>query len=428
MFDAGGHCYSDSATSTNFREIIMIESIHIKNFRGIQDGKIDKFSKINLLVGPNNSGKSAVLEALYIANANSKLTTLERNGVHYDVLTAGRDLLGFDPLTRVCSRHLKQPVNGTTDGSLVKNWQATGFMLHIPYVAEEVKKCEVASYTVDENQPRDRSFPEFARAIQWLYTVTGFEQAFENDSITLFWESSLTYFQTKEAAWLIKGIIPSSGKTLFYDVSTSTSHLPFEYFRQMLGSIPGWTHKIAKRFERIFQIRKQFNVTFLQLQHDLSQTQGFIAPEEKVALTIDDYGDGARSAFKLLTPLIALAELATEKEPGVFIWEEPELFQNPLTLGRLLEEIADLIKGKPVQIFIATHSLDVIAQFTALAQNEKIAANDLMAFRLNLEEGQLTSSWFNYENLSAWLSDGLDPRVWGEFKSPLHFSFQEDGE
>ena len=146
-----------------------------------------------------------------------------------------------------------------------------------------------------------------------------------------------------------------------------------------------------------------------------------------MALTIDYYGDGARSAFKLLTPLIALAELATETEPGVFIWEEPELFQNPLTLGRLLEEIADLIKDKPVQIFIATHSLDVLAQFTALAQQGKIADKDLMAFRLNLEEGQLTSSWFNYDNLSAWLSDGLDPRVWGEFKSPLHFSFQEDG-
>ena len=43
----------------------MIESIHIKNFRGIQDGKIDRFSKINLLVGPNNSGKSAVLETIY---------------------------------------------------------------------------------------------------------------------------------------------------------------------------------------------------------------------------------------------------------------------------------------------------------------------------------------------------------------------------
>jgi AAA15 family ATPase/GTPase len=45
----------------------MIESILIKNFRGIQTGQIDRFRKFNLLVGPNNSGKSTVLEALYLA-------------------------------------------------------------------------------------------------------------------------------------------------------------------------------------------------------------------------------------------------------------------------------------------------------------------------------------------------------------------------
>ena len=45
----------------------MIESIHLKNFRGIRSGKIDGFKKINLLVGPNNSRKSAVLEAIYLA-------------------------------------------------------------------------------------------------------------------------------------------------------------------------------------------------------------------------------------------------------------------------------------------------------------------------------------------------------------------------
>ena len=34
-------------TDEERNETAMIESIHIKNFRGIQDGKIDRFSKIN---------------------------------------------------------------------------------------------------------------------------------------------------------------------------------------------------------------------------------------------------------------------------------------------------------------------------------------------------------------------------------------------
>ncbi|MBP3745640.1 MAG: AAA family ATPase [Prevotella sp.] len=40
------------------------KNIEIKNFRGIDHLKIDGFSRVNILVGQNNSGKSTVLEAI----------------------------------------------------------------------------------------------------------------------------------------------------------------------------------------------------------------------------------------------------------------------------------------------------------------------------------------------------------------------------
>ncbi len=42
----------------------MIESIQIRDFRGVQRGRIKGFRQLNVLVGSNNSGKSAVLEGL----------------------------------------------------------------------------------------------------------------------------------------------------------------------------------------------------------------------------------------------------------------------------------------------------------------------------------------------------------------------------
>ncbi len=191
-------------------------------------------------------------------------------------------------------------------------------------------------------------------------------------------------------------------------------------------TIPGWTQKIGRRFGQIFDLTKNFNVNFFQPQDALHLTQGYISPEDKIALTIDDYGDGSRSAFKLLTPLIALAELATEKEPGVFIWEEPELFQNPQSLGKLLAEVADLIKDKPIQIFIATHSIEVVAQFVRLVEAQQIKSEDLLAIRLNLHEGKLASSAFNHEEIRRWTAMNLDLRVpQGEVDSPLRFQFKE---
>ena len=44
----------------------MIKKIDIFNFRGISHLEIDGFEQVNLLVGKNNSGKSTVLEAIFL--------------------------------------------------------------------------------------------------------------------------------------------------------------------------------------------------------------------------------------------------------------------------------------------------------------------------------------------------------------------------
>ncbi len=43
----------------------MIQSIRIKNFKTFKDTQIDGFTKLNIITGENNAGKSNLLEALY---------------------------------------------------------------------------------------------------------------------------------------------------------------------------------------------------------------------------------------------------------------------------------------------------------------------------------------------------------------------------
>ena len=47
------------------------KNIEIKNFRGIDHLKIDDFSRVNILLGQNSSGKSSVLEALLLLSGMS---------------------------------------------------------------------------------------------------------------------------------------------------------------------------------------------------------------------------------------------------------------------------------------------------------------------------------------------------------------------
>ena len=55
----------------------MISSIEIKNFRGIQDGKLENLTPLTILVGPNGSGKSAILEALLIGANDDPVTAFQ---------------------------------------------------------------------------------------------------------------------------------------------------------------------------------------------------------------------------------------------------------------------------------------------------------------------------------------------------------------
>jgi AAA15 family ATPase/GTPase len=52
-----------------------LKSLHIKNFRGLDDFVVENLGRVNLIVGKNNCGKSTVLEAirLYAGNAHPEL-------------------------------------------------------------------------------------------------------------------------------------------------------------------------------------------------------------------------------------------------------------------------------------------------------------------------------------------------------------------
>ena len=62
----------------------MLRSLEIKNFRSLEDFKVTKLGRVNLIVGKNNSGKSSVLEALRIYAGNSQRALLEEIAAGHD--------------------------------------------------------------------------------------------------------------------------------------------------------------------------------------------------------------------------------------------------------------------------------------------------------------------------------------------------------
>ena len=44
----------------------MIEQLHVRNFRGLKDLEIGPLSRVNLVAGMNNAGKTTLLEAIFL--------------------------------------------------------------------------------------------------------------------------------------------------------------------------------------------------------------------------------------------------------------------------------------------------------------------------------------------------------------------------
>lgn len=425
----------------------MIESILINNFRGIQTGRVDDFRRFNLLVGPNNAGKSTLMEALYLASTATRpanLTVQYENAVEtYEVKVSRPDLLGQHPLTKVRTRHNyagEQAGIGANNHSPVRWSQGllrvtvkdrhapiSAFDLSTPPGDEDFSQGEerlTALFSLEaQKHPDDDRYPVVALAKDLMQDEVA---PFVNKRLLYCWHPDLTYYYRGSAAWLVAGAMPAAQQTLFFDTTTAQGHLPLAFYERTLAAVPGWSQQIARRLGRIFELNGAFTVQFLPTGPDRQAIQGWIAPEDRSALPIDALGDGARTAFKLLTPLTAMANGISEDTTGILLWEEPELFQNPKTLGRFLAEVVDIVRDRPIQVFMVSHSLEVVAHLTTMLQEGKLSSDDALVFRLDLRDGQLHSSWFDADNLITWLETGLDPRAWGDFTPPLQFRLQRE--
>jgi len=415
----------------------MIESIHFRDFRGIQRGGIERFRQINLLVGPNNSGKSTVLEALYLGATLSRPATCT---VHYpsgdvdtyDVMVSVPDLLGEYPIKRLWAKHnypgLLPGLNTWQHGLIKVVLQDPGVPVDAfdlypggqGFAEGEEQITALLGIPVSLQEEQEPIWP-FVSAL-WGSNL----EPFEKGRVVFCWQRELSYYYRGSSAWLLRGTPATVEHALFFDAESMRQHIPLGFYQRMLGTVPGWTQRIAQAFGRVFKIDWPFVVQFTPTGADGQGIQGWIAPEDRPALPIDAFGDGARSAFKLLTYLIALTTVATSDAPGLLIWEEPELYQHPQTLALLLQEVANIVHHRPVQVFISTHSLEVVAQITAMLQGEQLRAEDVMLFRLDLKDGKLISSWFDKENLVAWLESGWDPRTFQEFVSPVQFRLRQE--
>lgn len=95
-----------------------IESIRLQNFRSYKDASFELAQGVNIIVGPNASGKTSLLEAIAVA-IDGKSFRRDKNQISFDSTWARIDI-------RTAGRNTTVKLVGGDSGQLTKSFESTG--------------------------------------------------------------------------------------------------------------------------------------------------------------------------------------------------------------------------------------------------------------------------------------------------------------
>ncbi len=440
----------------------MIERLVISRFRGIRKGVLKDIGKFNLLVGPNNSGKTAVLEALYWLSVcgrkcnflSEKLTGFPDDSKEKSDYVESKfpsalvpkkiDLLGYQPCPRLWKRHGKADSWDESSGDLqpdgtlnykIKDLKKDEFLKDfrlIPPQTEEIKDSEkfekndeksICLFVLDNPKGMDDMLKYYFPDIY----PSAFSYPEDKKRYFAFtWFSDFIYSKKSLSAWGVEGKTADADCVLFYDFHTTSEHFKEEFYTEIL-KLPEMERRLKKYFSNVFPLG-DFDVSIQHYPDSKGGIQGIIKQAGISPIPIDDFGDGARHAFKVLAALTVLEERCKDEKEGIFLWEDPELFMYPDSMLRLLKQVIDIVQAQPIQIFICTQSLEFIACFAKLLKERPELQEESRVFRMDIRDGELITALSTYRKLKGWLETGWDPRFWNQMDTLFHYRIEIENE
>jgi hypothetical protein len=339
----------------------MLRSLEIQNFKGIKQGKLEDLARVNVLVGRNNSGKSTILDAL----------VLLRSAVVRD------DYLGVSGLDQIIKRRVDR-------GNL--NYDELWFRLNtdIPLTLS----AEFADgKNIREEWPRD--FQIKIASGDWAYYFSGQHLATSARNyrgVNIWRELSERCGQENATRLAMTHLLDAGG-----------IHRP-------LGERL-WSELLKDRRDtKVTQILNQIyrtDIEYLSFMPFPDQTR-LVAALPQTGVAVDWLGDGFRYAVNILALGVLLRGTA-------LLVEELETHQHPESLKMLNQTLFELAKQQDLQLFLTTHSMELITYALDAAEEKGV---DLKLYHLFLnQDGFLKVTPFTQPNAQLMLDIGHDPRL-----------------
>lgn len=393
----------------NFMEII--KDIKINNYKGLEDIQFPCGS-INIIVGPNNTGKSSFLESIFmsISSLNNyedmlktdlsdlfdfemidikhfiqhekekstiKLDLKDNNKLELNIIHSNKGYpleVADDFLNFMNKTSIDNSVNYTRYSS--RNVPSQTFNLR-----REIRMIQKMFSEIDKTDLKRKI--ELENMLNILYEKMDSEiQDYKNEMI----DSEKMFLTSKLNNNLIA--VHVTMDTYIGEIPIDDNKIPFECKIPLIISSPNKYDDMGEIHKKLVQTKKlkevlDFLTSRITYFEDIRQVDGellVLLKNQKESLPLSFMGDG----FKALLKLSFMAPLVKN---GIVLFEEPETALHPYYLDILAKEIVE--NSVDSQFFISTHSSELLERILEKSEKlDKIKSVKILKLR-RLSEGYI---------------------------------------
>lgn len=321
----------------------MIKSIEISNFRGLEACKIPDLGLINIFVGKNNSGKSTILDAVYLAYKEplgAVLGEFLRERTHRE--TGASELFFAYDTNREVSISLK-PKQGETHTLryYIKKKRLGIFdVKNIGNIVSHIGDSEINSYTPSILHSHYSSAAKLDEAFRkHCEGVEIFLSSIRVDELTRKLDDRLSEIKRNR-------------------------ELEIELEKRIIDIYGEFAFEYVPRPENLADRRVAFKQGPLRIYSEF-------------------HGAGLQRSALLISSLLL------SKDTTLLV-EEIESFQHPEALKKLAKHMIELARKNNVQLFITTHSYhDALRFFNYAFEDEEQKRREFRSFVIKKQDGKV---------------------------------------
>ncbi len=380
----------------------MITSLKVKRFRGIEEGELSDLSRVNILVGSNNSGKSSVLEAI-----NMLYSLTNEGGVF------GEDII--ENLARIRVRRTayypslwykyddESPIEyeiGFDNGLELNADFDEGRRWLIKKPSFKVKIGEPRRFTEEEVMLKHLQYGPFGDA---LYLLLGIDDHREIGKMFLIKDlkPELQSYRVTNLVDCDKLLNSFGGlKSIIIGAEMVKNFAVIEK-----GVFPTILQK--RDDKKLIEILNEAYETeieglsympFSREKEDKREEYALLLMLKDYSVRIDELGDGVKHAVAILSIILGV-------DISLLLLEEPEMHQHPKTFSYLAKSLSSLTAKAKTQMFITTHNLELIDAFLDTFKEE-----DVSLYHLSLRDGKLDARKIETPDAKVLDDLGIDVR------------------